>query len=84
MRNTVEKNRRKRLKRAMRVRQHLRGTSVKPRLSVVKSNKHIQVQIIDDEKGLTLGATSTFAPEFRTTEFGKKNVNSAKKLGENR
>lgn len=82
MRNTVEKNRRVRTKRAMRVRKHLRGTAVKPRLSVVKSNKHIQVQIIDDEKGVTLGSTATFATEFRGTEFAKKNVGSARKLGE--
>lgn len=82
MRNTVEKNRRKRLKRTMRNRKHLRGSSNKPRLCVVKSNKHIQVQIIDDEKGMTLGATATFAAEFKGTEFGKKGVESARKLGE--
>jgi large subunit ribosomal protein L18 len=82
MRNTVQKNNLVRVKRALRVRKHLRGTGLKPRLSVVKTNKHIQVQIIDDEKGATLGATSTFAKEFRGTEFAKKNVASARKLGE--
>jgi len=66
----------------MRVRKKLRGTSTKPRLSVIKSNKHIQVQLIDDEKGLTLGSTATFATEFRETEFAKKNKVSAAKLGE--
>jgi large subunit ribosomal protein L18 len=71
-----------RIKRALRVRKHLRGTSEKPRLSVVKSNKHIQVQLIDDEKGLTLGHTATFAKEFKTTEFCAKNKKSARKLGE--
>lgn len=82
MRNTVQMNTRKRIKRSLRVRKHLRGTSVKPRLCVVKSNKHIQVQIIDDEKGVTLGSTATFAADFQGTEFGKKNVESARKLGE--
>ncbi|MCE5317484.1 MAG: 50S ribosomal protein L18 [Parachlamydia sp.] len=82
MRNTVEKNTRKRIKRTLRVRKHLRGSSVKPRLCVVKSNKHIQVQIIDDEKGVTLGSTATFAADFQGTEFAKKNVESARKLGE--
>lgn len=82
MRNTIAKNRKIRLKRAMRNRKHLRGSGTKPRLCVVKSNKHIQVQIIDDEAGTTLGSTSTFSSEFRGSEFAKKNVNSAKRLGE--
>lgn len=82
MRNTVLKNTRIRHKRTLRVRKHLRGSNVKPRLCVIKTNKHIQVQIIDDETGRTLGATSTFAAEFRETEFNKKNIPSARKLGE--
>lgn len=76
------KNYQLRIKRALRVRKHLRGTSVKPRLCVVKSNSHIQAQLIDDEKGHTLGGTATFAKEFRSTEFSKKNKASARKLGE--
>lgn len=71
-----------RLKRAMRVRKKLRGTSAKPRLCVVKSNKHIQVQLIDDEAGKTLGTAATFAKEYCNTEFSKKNKASAAKLGE--
>lgn len=71
-----------RQKRALRVRKHLCGTSTKPRLCVVKSNCHIQVQLIDDETGHTLGGTATFAKEFRDTEFNKKNKASARKLGE--
>ena len=82
MRNTVVKNHVRKFKRALRVRKHLRGTSMKPRLCVVKTNKHIQVQLIDDEKGCTLGQTATFAKEFRGTEFAVKNKESAKKLGE--
>ncbi len=82
MRNTIEQNSQKRHRRALRVRKHLRGTSVKPRLSVVKTNKHIHVQIIDDEKGVTLGHAATFSKDLRGTEFGKKNKNTARKLGE--
>ena len=69
-------------KRALRVRKHLRGTGVKPRLCVVKSNSHIQAQLIDDETGRTLGGTATFAKEFHNTEFNGKNKASARKLGE--
>ena len=82
MRKTVEKNTNTRRKRSLRVRKHLRGSSVKPRLCVVKTNKHIQAQIIDDEKGMTLGSASTFSPELRDTEFNKRNKTSARKLGE--
>lgn len=80
--NQTKKNAVLRYKRALRVRKHLRGTSDKPRLCVVKSNKHIQVQLINDEAGTTLGGTATFAKEFQDTDFGKKNKASARKLGE--
>lgn len=82
MRSQLIKKQTIRHKRALRVRKTLRGTSVKPRLSVNKSNKHILVQLIDDESGHTLGTASTFAKEFRDTEFSKKNKASAAKLGE--
>lgn len=71
-----------RYKRAMRVRRCLHGTSAKPRLTVIKSNCHIQAQLIDDDRGITLGGTATYAKEFRNTEFGKKNKQSARKIGE--
>jgi len=71
-----------RRKRSLRVRKHVRGTGKKPRLCVVKSNSHIQAQLIDDETGTTLAGVATFAKEFRSTEFGKKNKASARKLGE--
>lgn len=82
MKNVVIKNSKLFHKRALRVRKHLNGTPEKPRLCVVKSNNHIQAQLIDDTKGATLGFTATFAKEFRNTEFAKKNKASARKLGE--
>lgn len=82
MRNTIIKKRAQEQKRGWRVRNKIRGTAGRPRLSVTKSNAHIQVQLIDDEGGATLGATSTFAKEFRGTEFNRRNKASARKLGE--
>lgn len=82
MRNAILNKQRKRTSRALRVRKHLRGCNVIPRMSVHKSNAHIQVQLIDDQSGKTIGQTATFAKEFRNTEFGKKNKASARKLGE--
>ncbi len=80
--NQTQKNEKLRKKRALRVRKHLKGTSLRPRLCVVKSNMHIQAQLIDDDLGVTLGSIATFAKELRDTEFNKKNKASARKLGE--
>lgn len=82
MRNTRIKNQELRTKRTWRVRKKLHGTAARPRLCVVKSNKHIQAQLIDDEAGETLAAISTCAKEFKNTEFNKKGKASGRKLGE--
>ena len=48
-----------RQRRAFRVRKRVRGTDERPRLSVVRSHKHISVQVIDDLTGKTLVAASS-------------------------
>ena len=48
-----------RIKRHLRIRNHVSGTQTKPRLSVFRSNKHIYAQIIDDNAGHTICAAST-------------------------
>lgn len=82
MRNNIIRKELVRKKRAMRIRKRLRGTAARPRLCVIKSNQHIQAQLIDDDAGITLGTISTFAKEFRNTEFSRKNKVSARKIGE--
>lgn len=82
MKTIAYKKHQRRINRNLRVRKHLRGTDLKPRLCVVKSNCHIEVQLIDDENRITLCATSTKNKEFRNTEFNKRNKASARKLGE--
>ena len=42
-----------------RVRAKVSGTALRPRLSVTISNKHVSAQLIDDEKGTTLVASTT-------------------------
>ncbi len=81
MHNQLVRKQATRHKRALRVRKHLRGSATKPRLCVVKSNRHIQVQLIDDEAGVTLGATSTCSKALRKSEHNKKNKDSAAHLG---
>ncbi len=44
----------KRKRRHKRVRSEISGTLRKPRLSVFRSSKHIEAQLIDDDKGQTL------------------------------
>jgi large subunit ribosomal protein L18 len=82
MRSVTLKKEKIRNTRAMRVRKKLRGTEEKPRMCVVKSNKHIQVQLIDDATGRTIGSIATTAVQFRNTDYSKKNKSSAAKLGE--
>jgi large subunit ribosomal protein L18 len=69
-------------RRGLRVRKHIRNYANRTRLSVIKSNKHLQVQLIDDEKGLTVAGVATYSKEFRNTEFNKRSKAAARKLGE--
>ena len=48
-----------------RVRKKISGTPEMPRLSVYRSNRHIQAQIIDDVKGVTLVSASTLDPQLK-------------------
>lgn len=82
MKTREAKLRKKFIRRAMRVRKNLRGTSLKPRLCVVKSNRHIEAQLIDDEQGITIASTSSKQKDFRSTEFNRRNKATAKQLGQ--
>jgi len=53
-----------RVKKHLKVRKKIFGTSEKPRLSVFRSDKHIYAQIIDDTKGHTLVSASTVDKEL--------------------
>jgi large subunit ribosomal protein L18 len=48
----------RRLRRRRRVRAKVRGTAERPRLSVFRSNRGIQAQLIDDVKGHTVAAVN--------------------------
>jgi large subunit ribosomal protein L18 len=55
----------RRLKRRRRVRAKVRGTAERPRISVFRSNRGIQAQLIDDDAGRTLAAVNWIEPELR-------------------
>lgn len=50
-----------RLRRKVRIRKKIAGTTERPRLVVYRSNLHIYAQIVDDTTGSTVVATSTLA-----------------------
>ncbi|HML99770.1 MAG TPA: 50S ribosomal protein L18 [Bacilli bacterium] len=50
-----------RMRRHARVRAKISGTASAPRLCVFRSNKHIEAQLIDDVKGVTLAAASSLS-----------------------
>ena len=49
-----------------RVRKKVHGTAERPRLAVFRSNKHLVLQVIDDDAGRTLAAASTVEAGQRT------------------
>ena len=66
-----------RVRRHARVRAKVSGTTETPRLSVYRSNKNIEAQIIDDVKKVTLVASSSMALKL---ENGS-NIDAAAKVG---
>jgi large subunit ribosomal protein L18 len=67
-----------RLRRRRRVRAKVRGTAERPRLSVFRSNRGIQAQLVDDVRGHTLAAVSWTEEELKS--LGR--MEQAKRAGE--
>lgn len=70
-----------RLKRQVRVRKKVTGSTARPRLNVFRSSRHIHAQIIDDVTGTTLVAVSTITPEIKAGLEYSGNIEAAKKVG---
>lgn len=70
-----------RIKRQVRVRKKIRGSSDRPRLTVFKSARHIYAQVIDDTTGATLVSASTLLDEVSSAVKYTGNVEAAKKVG---
>lgn len=82
MRDENEKKKILRERRTWRVRSHLRGSAERPRMCVVKTNKHVYVQLIDDVNSVTLVAAGTGGKASAGTEMAKKSKVSAAMVGE--
>lgn len=77
MKKLVEKNKR-RQKAKLRIRNIVKGTLERPRLSIFKSNKHLFVQAIDDLSGRTIASVSDMEKELKDVPV---TVDGVKKLG---
>ena len=70
-----------RQKKHRRMRNHIAGTSARPRLAVFRSNEHMYAQIIDDSKGHTLVSASTCQKDVKAELEKTNDVNAAAYLG---
>ena len=70
-----------RIKKHMRVRNHLAGTADRPRLAVFRSNNHMYAQIIDDSVGNTIVAASTVEKSIKEALEQTDNVDAAAYVG---
>jgi large subunit ribosomal protein L18 len=75
-----------RVRRHRRVRRKVEGTLQRPRLAVYRSNRHIYVQLVDDQAARTLAAASDLGlaegdKEDRAKKVGQAIAQRAKSIG---
>jgi large subunit ribosomal protein L18 len=79
----VQRKRERRERAHQRLRQRVRGTAERPRLSIYKSVKYFYAQVIDDDRGVTLAQASSADPAIRQRITGSaSNKDAAKVVGE--
>ncbi len=81
MADIAKARRQGRIRRHRRVRKKVHGTAARPRLAVHRSNKHISVQVIDDDAGRTLAAASSTELDLRAAGSGAT-VDAATRVGQ--
>ncbi len=79
IRRQTSKKQTVRFKRKLRISSRMEGTAERPRLSVFRSNKSLSVQLLDDQKMITLVSASTLESELKGKGTG--NIEGAKALG---
>ena len=67
-----------RVRRRRRVRAKVRGSAERPRLSVFRSNRGIQAQLVDDDAGHTVAAVTWTEPDLKKLD----RMEQAKRAGE--
>ena len=69
-----------RVRRHSRVRKKVHGTSLRPRLVVSRSSRHVFLQVVDDSVGKTVASASTMEADLRSFDGDK--TAKARKVGE--
>ena len=69
-----------RIRRQVRGRKRISGTTERPRLVVSRSSRHLFVQVVDDTQGRTVVSASTMESDLRSFDGDK--TAKAKKIGE--
>ena len=69
-----------RVRRQIRGRKRISGTSERPRLVVSRSSRHLFVQVVDDTQGRTVAFASTMEADLRSFDGDK--TAKAKRVGE--
>jgi len=69
-----------RVRRQVRGRKRISGTTERPRLVVSRSSRHLFVQVVDDTQGRTVVSASTMESDLRSFDGDK--TAKAKKIGE--
>jgi large subunit ribosomal protein L18 len=69
-------------RRQCRVRNRIRGTAERPRLTIFRSSRHISAQVINDETGETLAAASTQQKDVAGQLSSTSTVEAAKRVGQ--
>lgn len=69
-----------RIRRHRRLRNKVFGSADRPRLVVTRSNRHVFVQVVDDNAGHTLAWASTMEAELRASDGDK--TAKARRVGE--
>lgn len=75
----IKKLRKQRIRK--RIRRKLRGTPDRPRVLVIKSNRYIYVQVIDNLSGRVITSASTLEKEFKEKAKNFKNKEACALLG---
>jgi len=75
----IKKKRKQRLRKS--IRKTINGTPEKPRMIIVRSNKYLYTQIVDDLNGNVLASASTLEKDMKSQLKSTKDNEAAKLMG---
>lgn len=68
-------------RRIRRVRNKIHGTLERPRMTISRTNRHLFVQLIDDDQGKTIVSFGTLSKENQKTPRARKSKENARWIG---